>query len=146
MKTLAFLSQKGGSGKTTMAVHTAVAAREAGAQVVVIDTDPQQSATVWSEARKADAPVVVTVAVAKLGRVYGVGARFLQDRTPSGNVSLITDMRNVRLRKKSPKTAESGDFPFKALFQNASERGKRWPAWSRHRFGLYKWNLCRLMG
>jgi hypothetical protein len=31
-------------------------------------------------------------------------------------------MRNVRSRKKSPKTAESGDFPFKALFQNASER------------------------
>ncbi len=52
MKTLAFLSQKGGSGKTTMAVHTSVAAHEAGARDVVIDTDPQQSATVWSEARQ----------------------------------------------------------------------------------------------
>jgi hypothetical protein len=32
-------------------------------------------------------------------------------------------MHNVRLRKKSPKpAAESGNFPFKALFQNASER------------------------
>jgi hypothetical protein len=31
-------------------------------------------------------------------------------------------MRNVRLRNKSPKTAESGDFSFKALFQIASER------------------------
>jgi chromosome partitioning protein len=28
MQTLAFLSQKGGSGKTTLAVHTAVAAQE----------------------------------------------------------------------------------------------------------------------
>jgi chromosome partitioning protein len=46
MKTLAFLSQKGGSGKTTMVVHTAVPAREADALVVVIDRDPQQSATV----------------------------------------------------------------------------------------------------
>jgi hypothetical protein len=55
-------------------------------------------------------------------RLAGVGARSVQNRTPSGNVSLISGMRNVRLRKKSPKTAESGDFPFKALFQNASER------------------------
>lgn len=69
MKILAFLSQKGGSGKTTMAVHTAVAAHEAGERVVVIDTDPQQSATVWSEARHADTPVMVTVGVAELARV-----------------------------------------------------------------------------
>ena len=39
MKTLAFLGQKGGSGKTTLAVHTAVAAQESGEQVVIIDTD-----------------------------------------------------------------------------------------------------------
>ena len=26
------------------------------------------------------------------------------------------------------------------------ERQKRWLALSRHRFGLYKWSLCRLMG
>lgn len=69
MKTLAFLSQKGGSGKTTLAVHTAVAAYEAGAKVVIIDTDPQQSATVWSDARQVDAPVVATVAAAELQRV-----------------------------------------------------------------------------
>lgn len=69
MKILAFLSQKGGSGKTTLAVHTAVAAYEAGAKVVIIDTDPQQSATVWSDARQVDAPVVATVAAAELQRV-----------------------------------------------------------------------------
>lgn len=69
MKTLAFLSQKGGSGKTTLAVHTAVAAHEAGARVVVIDTDPQQSATVWSDARQRENPVVATAGTAELGRV-----------------------------------------------------------------------------
>ncbi|HQT74709.1 MAG TPA: ParA family partition ATPase [Acidiphilium sp.] len=69
MKTLAFLSQKGGSGKTTLAVHTAVAAHEAGARVVVVDTDPQQSATVWSDARQGENPVVATVGTAELGRV-----------------------------------------------------------------------------
>jgi hypothetical protein len=51
-----------------------------------------------------------------------VGARFVQNRTPSENVSLISGMRNVRLWKKSSKTAaESGGSPFKTLFQNASE-------------------------
>jgi len=69
MKTLAFLSQKGGSGKTTLAVHTAVAATEDGERVVIIDTDIQRSATTWSEAREAAAPIVATAAAANLGDV-----------------------------------------------------------------------------
>jgi chromosome partitioning protein len=69
MKILVFLSQKGGSGKTTLVVHTAVAAVEAGLKVLVVDTDPQQSATVWSNARTADAPTVATVAGTDLERV-----------------------------------------------------------------------------
>jgi chromosome partitioning protein len=58
MKTIAFLSQKGGSGKTTLAVHTAVAALEDGQRVVIVDTDIQRSATMWSEAREAETPLV----------------------------------------------------------------------------------------
>lgn len=72
MKKIAFLSQKGGSGKTTLAVHTAVAAYEAGETVVVIDTDPQKSATVWGEARSQDTPIVATVATAELSQVLSV--------------------------------------------------------------------------
>jgi chromosome partitioning protein len=69
MRILVFLSQKGGSGKTTLVVHTAVAAAEAGLDVLVVDTDPQQSATVWSNARTADTPIVATAAAADLERV-----------------------------------------------------------------------------
>jgi len=69
MKKIAFLAQKGGSGKTTLAVHTAVAATEAGESVVVIDTDPQKSATVWGDARSQETPIVATAAAAELGRV-----------------------------------------------------------------------------
>lgn len=69
MKILVFLSQKGGSGKTTLVVHTAVAATEDGLKVLVVDTDPQQSATVWSNARQADEPMVATVAATDLDRV-----------------------------------------------------------------------------
>ena len=69
MKKIAFLAQKGGSGKTTLAVHTAVAATEAGESVVVIDTDPQKSATVWGDARSQEVPIVATAAASELGRV-----------------------------------------------------------------------------
>ena len=52
MRSVAFLSQKGGSGKTTLAVHVAVAACEAQEKVVLIDSDPQGSAADWGAARK----------------------------------------------------------------------------------------------
>ena len=69
MKVVAFLSQKGGSGKTTLVVHTAVAAYEAGQRVVVLDTDPQKSATTWSEARSGADPVVATAAPSGMAKV-----------------------------------------------------------------------------
>ena len=73
MKSIAFLSQKGGSGKTTLAVHTAVAAQEAREKVFLIDTDPQKSATVWGDAREAEKPVVVTIAASELDKVLKAG-------------------------------------------------------------------------
>ena len=63
------MSQKGGAGKTTLAVHLAVAAGDAGERVVVIDTDPQRSATVWSSSREAEAPIVATASVGDVDRV-----------------------------------------------------------------------------
>lgn len=69
MHTLTFLSQKGGSGKTTLAVHVAVAAHESGERVVIVDTDIQRSATTWSEARLTETPAVVPVAAAELDAV-----------------------------------------------------------------------------
>lgn len=70
MKTIAFLSQKGGSGKTTLAVHCAVAAMEAGERVLVVDTDPQQSATTWGVTRAVETPVIATASAAVLVRVF----------------------------------------------------------------------------
>jgi chromosome partitioning protein len=69
MRILAFLSQKGGSGKTTLAVHTAVAAHESGARVVLVDTDSQRSAAAWGDAREESDPTVVTAGVSELERV-----------------------------------------------------------------------------
>lgn len=59
MKTVAIISQKGGSGKTTVAVHLAVCAELAGKRSAIIDLDPQASALEWGKRRQADTPETV---------------------------------------------------------------------------------------
>lgn len=51
MKTLAIMSQKGGSGKTTLAVHLAAYAIGQKIKTALIDLDPQASAYKWNERR-----------------------------------------------------------------------------------------------
>jgi chromosome partitioning protein len=51
MKVVAILSEKGGAGKTTLAVHLATAAHLAGLGVAILDLDPQGSAYAWAERR-----------------------------------------------------------------------------------------------
>lgn len=51
MRTIALVTQKGGSGKSTIAASLAIAAHEAGETVFVIDMDPQASLLRWFKAR-----------------------------------------------------------------------------------------------
>src|SRR4028119_419743 len=57
MRTLALISQKGGVGKTTLAINLAVAAQRDGLQVVIADTDPQQSTYEWYRGRREQHPL-----------------------------------------------------------------------------------------
>lgn len=67
MRVLAVASQKGGSGKTTLAGHIGVQAQLAGAgPVVLIDTDPQGSLADWWNERKAQAPAFAHTTVSRL--------------------------------------------------------------------------------
>src|SRR5271168_2864844 len=53
MRTIAFLTQKGGAGKTTLAASLAVAAAHAGERVITLDLDPQASLLRWGKRREA---------------------------------------------------------------------------------------------
>lgn len=54
MKTLAIIAQKGGSGKTTLAVHMAVCAALQDLCTALIDLDQQASAYDWNESREGE--------------------------------------------------------------------------------------------
>jgi chromosome partitioning protein len=52
MRAIAFLTQKGGAGKTTLAASLAEIAASMGERVIVIDLDPQQSLVRWGKRRE----------------------------------------------------------------------------------------------
>jgi len=68
MKVVAVISQKGGAGKTTLALHLAAAAEAAKLSTVVIDLDPQASSADWKDSRKQETPVVITLPHTRLAQ------------------------------------------------------------------------------
>ena len=82
MDIYAFVAQKGGVGKTTLAGHLAVEAAQAG-PVILVDTDPQGSLEHWWKARAedqlhfADAQPRQLPALLKQWQASGVKAVFL---------------------------------------------------------------------
>ena len=86
MKTLAILSRKGGTGKTTLAVNLSVAAERAGHKVAIVDLDSQASASEWNDWREAQTPAVISVHSARLPqelhRLQQLGVTFAILDTP----------------------------------------------------------------
>lgn len=75
MKTIAIISQKGGAGKTTLALHLAVAAEQGNQTAVIIDLDPQASATSWKDSRLGDTPAVVSAQFTRLEAILDVAKK-----------------------------------------------------------------------
>src|SRR4051812_14326407 len=71
MQVLAIIGQKGGTGKTSIALGLAVSATLARRPVAVIDLDPQTTAANWSDRRGQETPAVVSCQVSRLPQVLG---------------------------------------------------------------------------
>lgn len=86
MTTIAIVSQKGGTGKTTLAVNLAAVAEAAGHVALVIDTDPQATASQWGSWRSDRAPEVIDSAPPriqhKVASARTQGATFIVIDTP----------------------------------------------------------------
>lgn len=61
MKVISFVTQKGGSGKTTLAISCAVVAQESGQRVLIIDMDTQASAETWYQDRENENPQLIKI-------------------------------------------------------------------------------------
>lgn len=101
MKTLAIASRKGGSSKTTIAVHVAgLADAEGGA--VILDADPQGSAAEWFKLRTDERPLVIPVEAGGLKDILAMtrdeGFAFaLVDLPPHNEASISEAMRAADL-------------------------------------------------
>lgn len=84
MKTIALIAQKGGVGKTTIAIHLAAAFAAEGRATLILDIDPQASATEWKDHRTAEFPAVLSIQPSRLTRV-------MQEARSIGTEVLVID-------------------------------------------------------
>ncbi len=100
MKVLVVASQKGGSGKTTLAGHLAVQAEMSGSGPVgLIDVDPQGSLADWWNERTAPNPFFIQTAVPRLAEdikeLAAHGMELLIIDTPPALTATIADVIRV---------------------------------------------------
>jgi chromosome partitioning protein len=95
MLIIAVVAEKGGAGKTTIALDLAVTAVQNGRKAAVIDVDPQATASKWTDRRTSELPwVVPTHAVriaAALDQAKAQGVDFVVIDTPPHSAAEATE-------------------------------------------------------
>src|SRR5665213_3447551 len=87
MITVAIVSQKGGAGKTTLAIHLAAAGAASKLVTLIVDADPQATASRWGQWRGGIDPEVIDCASPpllpkKLAEAAALGAELAVIDTP----------------------------------------------------------------
>src|SRR5262245_59397702 len=93
MYIVSLLSQKGGTGKTTLSLHLAVASEKAGRRAVVIDLDPQASSAEWKDSREDDTPVVVPIPSTRLPQALQAAREGNADLEGMGTTTGVSSSR-----------------------------------------------------
>ncbi|MCW6511307.1 nucleotide-binding protein [Lichenifustis flavocetrariae] len=72
MRVLTLVTQKGGTGKSTLSTGLAVAAMQAGESVIALDLDPQGTLAAWAGMREADEPSIAQLPPRETARLADV--------------------------------------------------------------------------
>ena len=95
LRTMAIVALKGGSGKTTIATHLAIAAHLRGFDTLVVDTDVQRSSSEVLGAREGPGPACMAVSGARLLATQIEAARLRKDLliidTPAGALEDVSE-------------------------------------------------------
>ena len=75
MRVISFVTQKGGSGKTTLTFCCEVAAQEDGAKVLIVDMDSQGTAEAWYQDRESETPQLARVDAVNLPQALDAAKR-----------------------------------------------------------------------
>ena len=108
IKTVAIVAEKGGVGKTSLSIHLGVAAAIRGKETVLVDLDPQASASKWGDSREAESPVVISYLASRLEKVLETakdgGAQLVViDTAPHSESSALAAIRAADLQQFSGK-------------------------------------------
>ena len=102
LATLAIISQKGGAGKTTLAINLAIAAERDGKRSLILDIDPQASASAWADVRANPTPLLRPCPPPRIERALEDAAAegielALIDTAPHGEGAALTAARAADL-------------------------------------------------
>ena len=102
MQVWAVIAQKGGAGKTTLALHTSIALAQMNHSVEVLDVDPQQSAARWAVQRKKRPPLVTPIVAPQIFDML--------DRIRAKNVDIVVVDTSPRADRESLIIASAADL------------------------------------
>jgi chromosome partitioning protein len=102
MKTIALIAQKGGTGKTTLALSLAVAAEQDSLNTLIVDLDPQATACNWSDRRQSDSPLVIDAQPARMPQAL--------EKARNGGINLVVIDTPARSEQAALAAAKLADL------------------------------------